>query len=102
MGSKPAISKAKLLRMLILGAILLTGTTIGGRTLLRMVAGGHSPLTVEHTQIVGEAVFLVPENIMRHQQARRSGKVASLELYMLWPSLAGYSAQKSAAFNHAN
>lgn len=88
--------------MLALGAILLAGITISGRALLRMVAGGHSPLTFEHTQIVGETIFLVPENTIRHQQARRSGKVASLELYMLWPSLAGYSPEESAAFNHAN
>jgi hypothetical protein len=80
--------------------ISLSERVIGGRIAL----GGHSEQTVPHEIIIGDDVMSVPENMIRLPEQRRVGMANRLDLYLSWPSLAGFSREEKQVFNgtHGN
>lgn len=66
----------------------------------KIVDGGHSLSREIHTIIVSGAMLQVPENMIRRRASRRNGARDTLDLYMSWPELEGYSEENRAAFNH--
>jgi len=61
--------------------------------------GGHSASEDKLEVVVGSEVLYIPENYIRYTNQRRSGVHQRLELYILWPSLAGYTDTYSEEFN---
>jgi len=83
---------------LISGAISLAGHWLGGRLAL----GGHSAATTIHEIVLGNDVLAVSENMIRFEDARRSGVATRLDLYLRWPALDGYSEATRDDFNHVD
>ncbi|MCP1197863.1 hypothetical protein NIM86_00385 [Notoacmeibacter sp. MSK16QG-6] len=61
--------------------------------------GGHSDRTDPMEIVIGDNVLSVPENMIRDAQQRSPAEYASLELYLRWPDLTGYSREATAIFN---
>jgi hypothetical protein len=79
-------------------AISMAGEWIGNRIAL----AGHSDSTAIHEIVIGNNVLSVPENMIRFEEARRSGVANRLDLYMRWPELKGYREAVRDDFNHAD
>lgn len=82
-------------------AILSGGIHLGGKWLGRQLAlGGHSESTALHEIVIGNNVLRVPENAIRNQSARVDGVAERLDVYLLWPTLEGFTSEQRAAFNN--
>jgi len=79
-------------------AISATGHWAGGRIAL----AGHSDSRAIHEIVLGNNVFSVPENMIRFEEARRSGVANRLDIYLHWPALDGYSEEHRHDFNHVD
>jgi hypothetical protein len=98
-GSKPAISKRRVVLYLVLLAGLVTAIETVGTSMLQLIAGPHSASTKLRRIVVGEQILHVPENMIRDRRQRQSGKVEQLELYVKWPEMSGFTHSESSAFN---
>jgi len=87
-----------------LGLALLSGViSVGGHWLGgRLALGGHSAETTVHEIVLGNDVLAIAENTIRFEEARQSGVVSRLDLYLRWPELDGYAEASRDAFNHAD
>ena len=63
--------------------------------------GGHTDSRTVREIVIGNDVLNVPDNMIRFEKARQDGNAPRLDLYVRWPQMDGYSAEASAAFNHA-
>ncbi len=83
-------------------AILSVAITFAGKWLgERMAMGGHTDDTTIHAVVIGNNLLAVPANMIRFEQARRSGNAERLDLYVHYPSMAGYTQASRDEFNHA-
>jgi hypothetical protein len=78
------------------GAISLAGTFLGSS----IAAVGHTEDRTPVEIVVGNNVFSVPSNMIRFEEARRGGEAQRLDLYALWPTMAGYTNDERDAFNN--
>lgn len=62
--------------------------------------GGYSDDQTVHEIVIGNDVIAAPGNAIRFAKDRRSGTAGRLDLYLSWPDLEGYSADRSAEFNN--
>jgi hypothetical protein len=76
--------------------VSLAGKWIGGTVLL----GGHSEDRTHREIVIGNNVLSVPSNAIRFEQARVDGVASRLDLYLHWPDLEGYTAERRDAFNN--
>ncbi len=82
-------------------ALLSAAISVGGKMIGASIAAvGHTEDTTVYEVVIGNNVFGVPANMIRAAEARRNGEAKRLDLYGLWPSLAGYSNAQRDAFNH--
>lgn len=65
-----------------------------------LALGGHSTSTVQHEIVIGNNVLSVPANMIRFPGARQDGLASSLQLYVHWPDMEGYSDATRDDFNH--
>lgn len=65
-----------------------------------IAAVGYTQSTAPYEIVIGNNVFSVPANMIRAEEARRDGEAHRLDLYALWPSMAGYSDDARDAFNN--
>jgi len=73
-------------------AILSLGAIGAAYWLADMIAAAsHTDSTREREIVVGDDVFLAPENALRFREARRDGVAPRLDLYLRWPELEGYA-----------
>jgi hypothetical protein len=86
--------------MIIIGvlsvAISIAGRMFGGQ----IVLGGNSTSTALHEIVIANAVLNVPENYIRHSDQRSPGVKAQLDIYVVLPSLEGYSVKNKLLFNN--
>ena len=75
--------------------IILAERFLGGRIAL----GGHTDSTELHEIVIDNDVIAAPSNMIRLAEQRRSGVASRLDLYLSWPSLAGYSEEERDLFN---
>jgi hypothetical protein len=68
------------------------------RIALKGLDGKPTPVMIE---IAGEGLA-IPANMIRFRVDRRGGTVTAVDLLLLWPSLEGFSEEKSAAFRDAS
>jgi hypothetical protein len=66
-----------------------------------LALAGHTEDMTLHEIVIGNNVLLVPANAIRFAQARRSGDAQRLDLYLRWPDMVGYSADRRGEFNNA-
>lgn len=67
----------------------------------RIAMGGHTDDTTVHAVVIGNNLLAAPANMIRFEQARRSGDAERLDLYARYPSMTGYTRQTRDDFNHA-
>lgn len=68
----------------------------------RLSQAGH---TVDETPIeivIGNDMFAVPTNMIRHSEQRIGGVAAKIDLHIHWPSQSGYRRENAAAFSESN
>ncbi|WP_309084512.1 hypothetical protein [Chelativorans sp.] len=84
-------------------ALLSLGITVAAVWLGAMILdSGHSASATEREIVIGNDVFVVPENAIRFEEARRDGVQPRLDLYLRWPELEGYTAEAEEAFNNSD
>ncbi|MCU0830331.1 MAG: hypothetical protein MUC58_02230 [Rhizobiaceae bacterium] len=97
-GATPSLLRHVLRVLVALGvlsvAISLAGRHYGGQIRL----GGNTVSTELREVVIADAVFSVPENLIRHRDQRVDGVAARLDLYVLWPSMSGYTLADRQAF----
>ncbi|MCT7375445.1 hypothetical protein [Chelativorans salis] len=92
-----------LLYALLALALLSLAIGIGGKWLGRtIVPAGHTDSRQEREIVVGNNVFLVPENVIRFERMRRDGVQSRLDLYLRWPDMEGYTLAAQDDFNHSS
>ncbi len=75
----------------IVGIVYLLGTEIS--------RAGHSDDTTLKQVIIGNDVLAIPANTIRFRSQRRGGESERVDMYFLWPEMAGFSQNSEAAFN---
>jgi hypothetical protein len=76
--------------------------SIAGKWAGRTIAlAGHTEDTTIHEVVIGNNLLAVPANAIRFDQARRDGVAQRLDLYLRWPDMLGYSADRRNEFNNA-
>ncbi len=81
-------------------AIVTVGLSVFGEWYSRrMVQGPHTSDTSLVDVFIGPDHLRLPANTFRFPEQRVTGEMESVSLYLLWPTLEGYSDQKSAQFN---
>jgi len=84
-------------------ALLSAGISLAGRQAGRTIAmAGHSDDPTTREVVIGNDVLSVPANMIRFEEARRSGIASRLDLYLRWPEMDGYTHAARDAFNHAD
>ncbi len=101
--SSPA-QQTSVLRFVLGGALFLAGFTaaiVGIVYLLgaEISRAGHSTDTTRKQIIIGNDVLAIPANAIRFRSQRRTGDSERVDMYFLWPEMAGYSERDAAAFN---
>lgn len=61
--------------------------------------GGHETDTTPRQITIANEVLNVPANMIRFRSQRNSSMMERLDLYLHWPTMAGYSAGKAAIFD---
>lgn len=88
----PARPGSRLVKALLLLAafsvvVALAGRHYGGQIRL----GGNTASTRTHEIVIANAVFHVPENLIRFKDQRVGGVTQRLDLFALWPDMSGYT-----------
>lgn len=87
---------------LVILALLSVAITFAGKWLGQHIAmGGHTDDTTIHAVVIGNNLLAVPANMIRFEQARRSGDAERLDLYVSYPTMTGYTKEARDQFNHA-
>lgn len=82
-------------------ALLSVALSLGGRWLGQTIAAvGHASDTRAYEVVIANNVLKVPGNQIRFERNRADGETHRLDLYALWPSMAGYSDPVRDEFNH--
>ncbi len=81
----------------VLGVCLSLAGKWAGRTI---ALAGHTDDRTLHEVVVGNDVIAVPANMIRFENARRSGVASRLDLYARWGDFSGYSTETRDDFNH--
>ena len=77
------------------------GISLAGRGFsARIMLGGNSDSRSVNEIVVANSVFGVPENYIRNATQRTPGVVERLDLYALWPEMAGYDRSRHVAFDN--
>lgn len=93
---------ARVFHGLVALALLSLAVTVAGKWFGERIAmGGHTDDTTVHAIVMGDNLLAVPANMIRFEQARRSGDAERLDLYVRYPAIEGYSRETRDAFNHA-
>jgi hypothetical protein len=79
------------------GVILLCVHLVGAE----IARAGHSVDTSVRQIVIGNDVVFVPANMIRFRSQRRASTLERLDLYLLWPEMAGYSEAGKGEFNRA-
>lgn len=99
----PLLSRRVLLRLSLAVAALLFLTmaiSLGGRWLgQRMALGSHTESTQEYRIAIGDDTLRIAGNMIRFAEQRRDGPAESLDLYLTWPEMQGYSATLRSRFD---
>ena len=83
-------------------ALLSLLISFAGRELgAKLTMGGHTDDTTSHEIIIGNDVIVLPANMIRYPEQRRDGVANRLDLYVMWPTMRGYTSQSKAIFNNA-
>ena len=64
--------------------------------------GGFSSDTTSVNIEIGDTRLFVPRNIMRFQDQRESSALSTLDLFVQWPSMKGFTKQDVATFQNIN
>lgn len=64
-----------------------------------LAKAGYSASAQLHQVEMGNELINVPENMIRFKSQRRSGSLKRLDLFVHWPTMAGYSEQHANVFN---
>jgi hypothetical protein len=80
---------------LLTGAVLLCVHLVGAE----IARAGHSADTTTRQIVIGNDVLDVPANMIRFRSQRRASTLERLDLYLLWPEMAGYSEALKGEFN---
>lgn len=84
-------------------ALLSLAINVAGRYAGRTIAmAGHTDDRSIREVVIGNAVLRVPANMIRFEEARRDGVAQRLDLYVLWPTMQGYTHETRHAFNHVD
>lgn len=87
---------------LVVLALLSLAVTVAGRWFGERIAmGGHTDDIAIQAVVIGDNLLAVPANMIRFEQARRSGDADRLDLYVRYPQMEGYTNASRDAFNHA-
>lgn len=90
----------RLLAALAALAILTLAIHIGGRFAGKVLArGGHTTSTEVYSITIGNNLLAVPANMIRFRNQRYSGVQERLDLYLLFPSMTGYTNETRDWFN---
>jgi hypothetical protein len=74
--------------------------SFGGREIgSRLSMGGHTDDQTLQEVVIGNDVLSVTANRIRYPEQRRDGVANRLDLYVLWPSLDGFTEETRSAFN---
>jgi hypothetical protein len=79
------------------GVILLCVHLVGAE----IARAGHSVDTATRQIVIGNDVVYAPANMIRFRSQRRASTLERLDLYLLWPDMAGYSESRKSEFNRA-
>lgn len=101
-GSRPAIRKALLVRVLLISVLTVFAANSYGAVVIEMLAGRHTASTTPLRISLGGHRFLVAKNLVRDGSQRQNGDYVQLNLYMRWPELDGFSYRNRADFNTLN
>lgn len=102
----PLISN-RLLSRLTIGVAVLAGLTVAisltGRMLGERIAlAGHTENAEPVDIVIGQDQIRLPENVIRFEEQRRTGRAERVDLYLTWPEMNGYTNAERARFNDAN
>jgi len=90
----------RIMAVVLLFAILTIILNIGGRWIgERMAAGGYNVDESLKTIVVAGNRLTLPANTIRFENQRTGGSADRLDLYVVWPELAGYSLANRQQFN---
>jgi hypothetical protein len=101
----PLISN-RLLSRLTIGVAVLAALTvtisITGRMLGERIAlAGHTENAEPVDVVIGQDQIRLPENVIRFEDQRRTGRAERVDLYLTWPEMNGYTDGERARFNDA-
>lgn len=92
-----------LFRVFLALAVLSAAISVAGSWIGRTIAmGGHTDSRALNEIVIGNDVLGVPANMIRFENARRSGVAARLDIYARWPDMDGYSQEARDDFNHVD
>lgn len=81
-------------------AVVTVAINIGGRFAGKALArGGHTTSTQVYSITIGDNLLAVPANMIRFKNQRYSGVQERLDLYLLFPSMTGYTYETRDWFN---
>lgn len=90
----------KILLSLALLALVATAITWFGHWYgERLTLAGHTESTQPLKITIGTDTLILPENVIRFREQRVEGQAESINLYLSWPQMQGYTAQDAARFN---
>jgi hypothetical protein len=80
---------------LLVAGIAVIGKHFGGEFAL----GGNTDSTELRQVIIGQDVLSLPDNMIRFEQQRRTGRAEIVSIYLSWPGLRGYSREEASIFS---
>jgi hypothetical protein len=99
----PLISQRFVMRLAGVIVLLVAATIaigLAGRWLgERMALGGHTESQERLAIVIGRDTLVLPANVIRFDEQRRSGAAERLDLYLTWPDLDGYSQSQRDRFD---
>lgn len=78
-------------------ALYIAGSIYGER----ISQAGHTTDETPFEIVVGNDLFAIPANMIRHSEQRRVGVAAKIDLQVHWPTQSGYRSETAAAFSEA-
>lgn len=102
----PLISN-RLLSRLTIGVAVLAGLTVvislvGRMAGERIALAGHTENAEPVDIVIGQDQIRLPENVIRFEEQRRTGRAERVDLYLTWPEMNGYTNAERTRFNDAN
>ncbi|PWE56484.1 hypothetical protein DEM27_08835 [Metarhizobium album] len=102
-GELPLISNAflyKLTGTIAALALLTAGISVSGRFFGERIAlAGHTDSKETISLTIGEDRLTLPANVIRFARQRQNGPAERVDLYLTWPDLTGYEADRRNLFN---